>query len=119
MQQGAQVVVVVLAPDGVDGVGSFGFGAEAIQALGGKGMQRVADSLDAAAQPGSDPGRALALDAGQEDLAAAQSEGAGRAEAVTQGRLLGVGQRLNKQWCFHASLYATNDDRTACQLILH
>ena len=82
MQQGAQVVVVVVRPDGMDGFGRFGQWLKASQAAAGKSPQSVADSLGSAAQGSSDLGRAPPLVAEEQNLRAAHGKGERRAETV-------------------------------------
>src|SRR5262249_9087107 len=53
------------------------------------------------ADGGGDLRRGLAWGAVQEDLAAAQGEGVGGAQALAQGLPLGVSQGPDEQWCFH------------------
>jgi hypothetical protein len=66
----------------------------------------MADGLGGAAQGGGNAGGTLALVAGEEDLATAQGKGVGRAEALSKGQALGVGQRPNEKRWFHTSFYA-------------
>lgn len=97
MQQGAQVVVVVRGPDGVDRPGCFGQRLQAIQAAAGKGPQGVADGLGRTAQGGGDLGGPPALVAVQQDLAAAQGKGVWGAEALPEYGKLAVGERSNEE----------------------
>ncbi len=97
MQQGPQVIVAVPGPGRVDRLGGLGLLLQAVQALAGEGVQGVADRLHATAQSGSDPGGALPLVAGQEDLAAAQGEGIGGAEPTPEGGALCFGQGPDEQ----------------------
>jgi hypothetical protein len=103
----------------VDDFRRLGLGAQAAQAFGGEGVQGVADGLDTTAQGGGDSGGALALVAGQEDLAAAQGEGVGAAQALSQGAAFRSGQGSDKQRWFHTSLYAPDTLCTDCHLRLH
>jgi hypothetical protein len=69
----------------VDGFGSFGLGLDAIETSVSESMGGIAHGLHTASQSGSDLGKALALSALQQDLAAAECEGIGRAETLTKG----------------------------------
>jgi hypothetical protein len=92
---------------------------QAAQALGGEGAQGIADGLGATAEGSGDPGGALAPVAVQHDLAAAQGEGVGRAEALPEGGTLGFGQRPDEQRRFHASFYVPDARGTDCLVRLH
>src|SRR5262249_21699246 len=59
VEQGAQVLVAVLGPGGVDGLGGLGLGPQAGRGLGVDGVDRVADRLAGAAEGGGDRGGAL------------------------------------------------------------
>ena len=61
-----------------------------------EGVDGVADRLLVAAEGAGDGGHVLAAGAGQQDLAAAQGEGRGRAQAGLQGLALGVRQGTHK-----------------------
>lgn len=89
---------------------------QAVQSLGGEGVQGVADSLHATAEGGSDPGGALPVVAGQEDLAATQGEGIGGAESTPEGGTLCFGQGPDEQGWFHTSFYAPDATCTDCPL---
>src|SRR5262249_6193053 len=119
MQQGAQVVVAPFGPSGVDGLGGLGLGPQAGRALGVEGVDGGARGLGGAAGGGGGLGGTLPLGAGQQDLATAQGEGVGGAQALTKGVALGFGQGPQEQRWFHTSFYAPDFTRKDCSLRLH
>jgi len=91
LEQGSQVWVAVFGPGGAEGVGRLGLGVQALQPLGGEGVQGIADGLAGAAQGEGNLRWALSLVALQQDLAATQGNGIGGAEALTKSCPLGLG----------------------------
>jgi hypothetical protein len=119
LEQGSQVWVAVSGPGGAEGVGCLGLGVQAWQSLGGEGPQGIANGLGGTAQGEGNLRRALSLVALQQDLAATQGKGIGRAESLTQSRPLGFGQWPNKERWLHTSFYAPDASCTGSILRLH
>jgi len=61
LEQGSQVWVAVFGPGGAEGVGRLGLGVQALQPLGGEGVQGIADRLAGTAQGEGNLRRALSL----------------------------------------------------------
>src|SRR5262249_33815214 len=84
VQHLTEFLIAVPGPNGVDGLGGLGLGAQARHSLGGEGPQGVADGLHTTAEDWSDLGRPIAPRARQQDLAPPQGKGMGRGEARLQ-----------------------------------
>ena len=101
MQEVLEVVVAAAVPGGLGLLGHRRLAPEGAEPFGGEGTEGIADGLGGEADGGGDLRRGLAWGAVQEDLAAAQGEGVGGAQALAQGLPLGVSQGPDEQWCFH------------------
>jgi hypothetical protein len=102
MEQGAQARGRVCGEGGVGGLGPRGAALEGIHPPCVEGMQGIQHGLVVAAEVLGDLRGALAASAFEEDLAATQDEGIGRAQARCQRLLLGVRERTHENGCSHA-----------------
>src|SRR5690606_19843851 len=108
VQQGAEPLAAAIVEQGAGRRGAVGLLAQAGDALGLEGPQGIADGLGRAAEPGPDLGGLEPLGAGREDLAAAQGEGRGRAQADPDRLVLLGGQRSDEEgWSHTPSTTAT------------
>src|SRR5262249_57689739 len=77
------------------------------QPLGSEGVQDIADSLIVAPQRLANHACGLAPSTGQEDLAATQHKGIGRAQPLLQSLLFALGQGTNVNGFSHVQEYTT------------
>ena len=109
MQQLPQALGSLGVEGGVDGAGAGGALAERpLEAPFVEGVDGVAHGLGVAAQGAGDPGGALAPCAGEQDLAAAEDEGVGRAQAFLQGLALVFLKRTHEDGFSHGAQVSTS-----------
>jgi hypothetical protein len=101
VQQGPQLFGLLARKSGVDSVGARGTLAQSSQAGLVEGLDSIADRFPIATQVVGSLGGQFPSGAGQQNLAAAQDEGMGRAQACLQVLALGVGQGRHKYRSFH------------------
>jgi len=108
--EGARALVqqraLLVAPGGVkDGVGSAlgrrRAGSEDSKAIGVEAMNDIADGLVVTAKALSNQAGMVAACAGEQDLAAAEHKGVGRAEAGVDHLLFGRGEGSDIDWWSH------------------
>jgi hypothetical protein len=84
-----------------------------------EGVEGVVNGADGATDLGGDPGRSLAVGAGQEDLGAAEGERLAAPEARLEFPALGAGQLPNEQGWFHDPLFGANHPLPSNRMRIH
>src|SRR5262249_13288458 len=118
VQQRPEPFAPAVVEEGAGRPGAVGLRLQAGGPLGLEGPEGVADSLGRAAEPAVDRGGLEPLGAGQQDLAAAEREGRGRAPAGPNRLVLVGAQRSDEEGRFHTLSTAAVLQRVSCDFAL-
>src|SRR5262249_33269024 len=108
-----------LVEEGMGGMGPGGLLLQAGQTFALEGVEGIVDGTHGTVQVASDRRGALAVGAGEQNLAATDGEGLGGAQTRLQLLPFGSSEGANKGRWFHTSLFASSCAQTRPCLPLH